>query len=239
MRYFSFFILYLYSILLSSAQIVDNNGSIKFEPYKLNLNYIGMLSDRAVFFLNAGNYEKAVNKLQRQSDTYAARTQEHERLNKQYSDKSNALFVKGKNKASLKYANNFSVYLNQINERNIAMQYKNNAIRILNDILGDSSKDLKGNDLPNIYSRYSEDKVTEVFMNAFNEYVYMQYDSIVYAVKLFEEDARPCIEIGDYSNAITTLKETLRLLQKWAGDYYDKYTSSLLLLSICYDIFPY
>lgn len=258
MRYFSFFILYLYSILLSSAQIADTNSSIKIEPYKLNLNYIGMLSDRADFFLNAGNYEKAVNigeektfllrRIYGEDNVeyaisltelayYCYKKGEYEKAVELTTKALETLEKKGMGESVI-YAiisNHFSVFLNQINERNIALQYKNNAISILNDILGDFSKELKGNDLPNIYSRYSEDKVSEVFMNAFNEYVYMQYDSIVYAVKLFEEEARPSIEIGDYSNAITTLKETLRILQKWAGDYYDKYTASLLLLSIYYE----
>ena len=80
-------------------------GVRRYQPYGQGYNpehsgrYVGTVKK------TRRGYEKAVNKLQRQSYTYAARTQEHERLNKQYSDKSNALFAKGKSKASLKYAN--------------------------------------------------------------------------------------------------------------------------------------
>lgn len=50
-------------------------------------------------------YEKSLNKLQKQSEVYAARAKEHERLNQKYTNQSNKLHAKGKNEKSLKYAN--------------------------------------------------------------------------------------------------------------------------------------
>lgn len=49
-------------------------------------------------------YQKALNKLQKQSERYAAVAKERDRLQRKYTDKSNKLFEKGHNKSSMKYA---------------------------------------------------------------------------------------------------------------------------------------
>lgn len=49
-------------------------------------------------------YQKSLNKLQKQSERYAAVAKERDRLQRKYTDKSNKLFEKGHNKSSMKYA---------------------------------------------------------------------------------------------------------------------------------------
>lgn len=49
-------------------------------------------------------YQKALNKLQKQSERFAAVAKEKDRLQRKYTDKSNNLLAKGNKRASLKYA---------------------------------------------------------------------------------------------------------------------------------------
>lgn len=50
-------------------------------------------------------YQKSLNKLQKQSERFAAVAKERDRLQRKYTDKSNRLNEKGRKRASLKYAN--------------------------------------------------------------------------------------------------------------------------------------
>lgn len=257
MRCISFFSLFLYSILFSFGQIADTNDSLKIEQYKLNFGYIGMLSNQADFFLKAGNYEKAISIVEEkitllrrlygeENVEYAVSLSElaYYCYNKGDYERAVVLTTKaiktleGKGmRESVLYtviSTYLSFFLNNIDEKSNASRYNHDGNRIIKDKLRGLSEEQVVK-LPNIYSKYSEDEISHMFRNAFEEYIYNQYDSIEYAVKLFNEETLPSVEAGCYLKAITTIKETVRLLQKWAGDFFDKYTSSLLLLSLYYE----
>ena len=241
------------------AQNKKNDNYSNIEPHKLSYDYINTLSNRADFFLGAGNCDKAIaigeekvailRKLWGEDNIeyalslaelgfYKSKKGEYDSAIEQV-NKAIAIFNEKDFGETILFAlisNQYSYYLAQIGNTKKSQKYKNEAKRIIKSILGvESVQEIIEAEPSNCFSNNTETKEAVAFQDYFYDYKLQQYDSVKFAVDTLFFNSMSYADNGDYSNAIKYCKETLSLLHKWTGEAYDKYRNVLIVLSNYYE----
>ena len=241
------------------AQNKKNDNYSNIEPHKLSYDYINTLSNRAVFFLGAGNCDKAIaigeekvailRKLWGEDNIeyalslaelgfYKSKKGEYDSAIEQV-NKAIAIFNEKDFGETILFAlisNQYSYYLAQIGNTKQSQKYKNEAKRIISSKLGiESVQELIEAESSNCFSNNTETKEAVIFQNQFYDYKVQQYNLENYALDTLFTKSTFYADNGDYSNAIKYCNETLSTLLKWTGEAYDKYRAGLIILSNYYN----